>query len=101
MSSDTTTSQGCAPKVQPSEIDVLVARCQYETFVVPSTNTTLVAAVLDDFVLAVGQAHCVSKENFDADIGYKYAREDAERRARDKLWELKGWELKQRIRGEL
>lgn len=100
MESNAQSSQGLAPSVPAEEIDALLARCRYESFVVPGTTTTLVAVVLDTIVLEVGHSSCVSPENFDADIGYKYAREDAEKRARAKLWELKGWELWQSGRAQ-
>ncbi|EIJ33347.1 Gp49 family protein [Thiothrix nivea] len=88
-----------APRVTTQTIDELVGSLKYHSWQVPETTTTLVAAELDDgFIVAIGKAASVSKENFNAEIGYKIARDDAERKARDKLWELKGWELKQNLK---
>ena len=88
-----------APRVTMQTIDALVSSLKYHTWQVPNTTTTLVAAELDDgFIVAVGKSASVSKDNFDAEIGFKIARDDAEHKARDKLWELKGWELKQQLR---
>ena len=87
-----------APRVTTSTIDDLVESLKYHSWNVPNTTTTLVAAELDGFIVTVGKSASVSKDNFNAEIGYKIARDDAERKARDKLWELKGWELKQQLK---
>lgn len=88
-----------APRVTTSTIDELVLSLKYHAWQVPNTTTTIVAAELDDgFIVAIGKSASVSKDNFNAEIGYKIARDDAERKARDKLWELKGWELKQQLK---
>ena len=85
-----------APRVSTQTIDKLMESVIYHCWIVPGTTTTLVAAELaGGFVLAVGKAASVSGANFNAEIGYNIAKIDAERKARDKLWELKGWELKQ------
>ena len=39
----------------------------------------------------------MSPENFDAALGMKYAREQAEGKARDKLWELEGYALHKQL----
>ena len=91
-----------APRVTVQTIDGLVESLKYHAWRVPNTTTTLVAAELDDgFIVAVGKSASVSKDNFNAEIGYKIARDDAERQARDKLWELKGWELRQQLKREV
>lgn len=91
-----------APRVTTQAIDELIDSLAYHSWVVPGTTTTLVAAELDDgFVVAIGKSASVSRDNFDAEIGYKIARADAEMKAREKLWELKGWELKQSLKKTL
>ena len=89
------------PKITTETIDKLMESVTYHCWIVPGTTTTLVAAELDGgFVLAVGKSACVNKANFNAEIGYNIARTNAERQARDKLWELKGWEIKQGLNPE-
>ena len=83
-----------APLVNPHHIDALMERVTYIHLRIDGTTTTVVAAVLDgSFVLAVEAASCVDARNFNAEIGVEIATKRAERAAKDKLWELKGWEL--------
>ena len=84
-----------APKVTPEQIELLMTEVQYFVDVVPGTTTTLATAVdKNGFTLAVGISACVSPENFNAEIGKKYAVEDAEKKARSELWKLEGYMLK-------
>lgn len=85
-----------APRVLPGRIDELMARVvYYGSDVAPGTTSTFVHAFLDgDFYLATGHSACVSKENFDAEIGRSIATENAKRDARIKLWELEGYALR-------
>ncbi|WP_246610383.1 Gp49 family protein [Comamonas fluminis] len=57
------------------------------------TTSTFAHAYLGRFYLTTGHSACVSPENFDAAKGMKYAREQGEGKARDKLWELEGYAL--------
>ena len=45
------------------------------------------------FFLATGFSACVNAENFDAEIGERMARGNAEKSAENKLWELEGYRL--------
>lgn len=84
--------------VDSMQIDDMVDELKYESWVVPNTTTTVVAAIMpDNFVVALGTSATVSSENFNADIGYDIALNDAKQKATDKLWELKGWELHQQL----
>jgi hypothetical protein len=84
-----------APRVTPAQIEALMQRIVYTSDVRPNgSTTTLVHAFLDgSFFLASGVSACVSVENFDAEIGLKIATDNAERAAREKLWELEGYAL--------
>lgn len=89
-----------APKVQQTRIDALVASLTYETAHVPNTTSTVATARLPcGFVAAIGHSACVAPENFDAELGRKYAKEDAERKARSKLWEFEGYMLATMLAG--
>lgn len=79
-----------------------------ETWLVPNTyfydvrpigsTTTFAHAFLDgEFYLATGKSACISKENFDAEIGMDIAMKNAEVAAREKLWELEGYALRDRL----
>lgn len=87
-------SAGQGPSVNAVRIDALVASLTYETAHVPGTNTDVATARLPGgFVVCVGENHCLSTADYDADLGRKYAIEDAERKARAKLWEFEGYAL--------
>lgn len=84
-----------APRVTKADIDALKDRITYTTEQCPGgTTSTFVHAFLDGkFFLATGFSACVNAENFDADIGERLARSNAEKHAENKLWELEGYRL--------
>ena len=84
-----------APRVTAEQIDELLRGVTFHTYVVPGTTTTIATAIAaNGFTLATGLAGCASPENFNADLGAKYAIRDAESNARQELWKLEGWRLK-------
>ena len=88
-----------APRVSAETIADLMASLRYEGWVVPGTTTTIVVAVLrDGFSVGIGDSASVSPANFNAEIGFDIARAKAERKARDKLWELEGYALKAKLK---
>lgn len=84
-----------APRVTKDQIDSLMDRITYVTVQQPGdTTSTFVHAYLDGkFFLATGFSACVSKENFNADIGERLAKGNAAKQAENKLWELEGYRL--------
>lgn len=84
-----------APRVTKDQIDSLMDRVTYVTVQQPGdTTSTFVHAYLDGkFFLATGFSACVSKENFNADIGERLAKGNATKQAGNKLWELEGYRL--------
>lgn len=85
-----------APRVTPDRIDALMARVQF-TFHVEATSTFCHAFLDGEFFLATGHSACVSKENFDAEIGQKIAKANVMKPTSDKLWELEGYALRSRL----
>lgn len=85
-----------APRVTPAQIDALVKRV---VFVYASHGTsTFCHAFLDGtFFLASGHSACVSPENFNAELGQKRALGNVQKPIRDKLWELEGYALRNRL----
>lgn len=85
-----------APRVTPAQIDGLMARVVYTYDERPNGSTvTFAHALLDgQFYLASGTSACVSAANYKPEIGRKLATSNAERAARDKLWELEGYRLR-------
>lgn len=54
---------------------------------------TFCVLVLKNGFLVTGESACASPENFDAEIGKKIARQNAER----KIWPLMGYELRSKL----
>lgn len=82
-----------APRVTADHVQALMDRVIYHYEQPKGTTSTFAHAFLDGFYLASGYSACVSAANFDAAKGQKYAKEQAEPKARDKLWELEGYAL--------
>lgn len=83
-----------APRVTLDQIKEMMKRVKYKFDQPEGTTSTFAHAFLDGkFFLASGYSACVSKENFDAELGLEYAQVNAEKHAQDKLWELEGYNL--------
>ena len=64
----------------------------------PSLNLlTFCVLVLRNGFTVTGESACASPENFDAEIGRKIARQNAEQ----KIWPLMGYELKERLHHQM
>ena len=83
-----------APRVTPKQIDSMMAKVTYHTYVVPGTTTTVAVAMRDGFTLCQEIQACVDPANFNEALGKKYAIEKATEVARDRLWGLEGYKLK-------
>lgn len=87
-----------APRVQPGDIEALQRSLVVLTHHFPGTTVTVAVAVLPDgFVVGTGQSGCISPSNFDAEIGATIAKGGALAAAREKLWELEGYLLRDRL----
>ena len=96
-----------APRITPSHIDSVIASTHYFTagdaidggIVVghktphPLDLLTFCIITLKNGFTVTGESACASPENFDADIGKAIANSNA----RDKIWLLEGYLLKQRL----
>ncbi len=80
-----------AARVTPEDIDRAIVAENYH--LVPGTTVTVCALTLANGFIVIGESACASPENFDADIGRKIARENA----RQKIWALEGYALRNRI----
>lgn len=80
-----------APRVTPEQIDSLIVDEHYYIF--PDTTVTVCLLELRNGFNVVGTSACASIENFDEELGRALARENA----RDKIWMLEGYLLKQRL----
>lgn len=82
-----------APRVTAEQIQALMNQLTWEYEHKEGSRHTFAHAFLGDFYIASGHNAPVCRENFDAGLGRKYAREQAEGRARDKLWGMEGYVL--------
>lgn len=85
------------PRVTKEQIDSLMEKVQYHTYVPIGTTTTIATATLpigiSKFTLAMTKSACIDPRNFNAKLGAEYAIQDCVNAARDKLWELEGYHL--------
>jgi hypothetical protein len=80
-----------APRLTPTLIDETIVSEQYYVF--PNTTLTVCRLELKNGFSVTGESAAVSMANFDEEIGRKVARENA----RDKIWTLEGYLLKQKL----
>ncbi len=97
MSNDTTTEQMVqekglnAPRLTPKLIDDTIVGEYYH--IVPNTTLTICVLTLQNGFTVTGESAAVSAANFDKEIGRKVAKEIA----REKIWSLEGYLLKETI----
>jgi len=80
-----------APRLTPARIDALIVNEQYHVF--DDTAVTVCCLTLENGFNVVGESAPVSPTNFDSELGRKIAHQNA----RDKIWALEGYRLKQRL----
>lgn len=80
-----------APRLSPTDIDNVIVSESYYVF--PNTTTTIALLTLKNGFSVTGESAAASPLNFDEEIGRKIARENA----RNKIWSLEGYLLKQRL----
>lgn len=82
-----------APRLKPENLDQTIVSEQYYVF--PKTTLTICALTLKNGFIVTGESASVSSENFDKEIGRKIARENA----RNKIWSLEGYVLRNKLAG--
>jgi len=80
-----------APRVTPERLDEVIKDEDYHVF--PNSQLTVCCLTLENGFTVTGESACASPENFDVDLGRKIARNNA----RDKIWALEGYALKQKL----
>ena len=80
-----------APRITPNQIDNVIAAIQY--WHPEDTTLTVCVLSLKNGTCVVGESACVSAENFSVEIG----RDIAFRNAREKIWALEGYLLKEKL----
>ncbi len=80
-----------APRVTPNHVENVIVSEQYHVY--EGTTFTGCLLTLKNGFTVHGESACASPENFDAEIGRKIAREDA----KNKIWMLEGYLLRQSL----
>lgn len=80
-----------APRLRPTDIDASIESDDYYVF--PGTSLTVCCLTLKNGFKITGESAPVSDENFNEQIG----RNEAYKNAREKIWLLEGYLLKQKL----
>ncbi len=80
-----------APRITLDILDMVIK--SEEFYIFPDSQLTVCCLTLLNGFNVVGYSACASPENFDAEIG----RQIAKRNAREEIWGLEGYLLKQRL----
>jgi hypothetical protein len=83
-----------APRLTPELIDSVIKETKFHVF--EGTQLTVCCLVLTNGFTVTGESACASPDNFDKEIGQKIAFEQA----RNKIWMLEGYLLKDRLNKE-
>jgi len=80
-----------APRLTPQLIDAAIVAGQYHVF--PGTTVTVCCLTLRNGFTVIGESACADPANFDEELGRKIAHDNA----RNKIWQLEGYLLRQRL----
>lgn len=80
-----------APRVTPESIDAKIVSEQFHVF--DGTTVTVCALTLQNGFVVTGESASASPENFDPEIGRRIARDNA----RNKIWALEGYLLREQL----
>ncbi len=79
-----------APRVTPTDIEVVIDGSEYAIF---NGVMTICVLTLNNGFMVTGESACASPENFNANLGRKIAYNNA----KNKIWALEGYLLKQKL----
>jgi len=80
-----------APRVTPARLEEVISSEQFHLF--EGSQLTVCVLTLQNGFTVVGESACASPENFNAELGRKIARDHA----KNKIWALEGYLLKQSL----
>lgn len=83
--------KGMGPRLHPQQIEKIIIKEEYHHFA--ETTMTVCCLKLRNGHSVIGKSACIAPENFEADLGMKYAREDAVKNALD----LEAYLISQRL----
>ena len=91
LESELVTKGLTAPRVTPEMVNDSILYEDYHVF--PGSCLTICCLTLTNGFTVTGESACASPENFNANIGRKIARDNA----RQKIWALLGFRLKDQL----
>lgn len=80
-----------APRLSPTIINETIVKEDYYVF--PGTTLTICCLTLKNGFTVVGESAAASPQNFDETIGRRVAKD----KAREKIWALEGYLLRQKL----
>jgi len=80
-----------APRITPTRIDEVVVSEDFHVF--EDSQLTICCLTLENGFTVTGESACASPENFNAELGRKIAKDNA----KNKIWALEGYVLKQKL----
>jgi len=80
-----------APRVTPQRLEEIIVSEQFHVFA--GTTFTACLLTLENGYTVLGESACASPENFNAELGRKIARDNA----KNKIWQLEGYLLRQKL----
>lgn len=80
-----------APRITLEHIESVIASQQFHVFA--GSQLTVCCLTLNNGFTVTGESACASPENFNAELGEKIALQ----KAKDKIWAIEGYLLKQRL----
>lgn len=80
-----------APRVTPERLEEVIKDEAYHVF--PGTLLTVCCLTLANGFTVIGESACASPANFNEELGRKIAREHA----KQKIWPLEGYLLRQKL----
>lgn len=80
-----------APRITPDMLENVIVSEQYHVF--PNTTFTACLLTLLNGYTVIGESACASPENFNAELGRKIARDNA----KNKIWALEGYLLRDKL----
>lgn len=86
-----TTAPSDLPRLVAADIEAIITKEQYHVF--EGTTKTVCCLTLKNGFHVIGTSACVHPQDFNADLGRKYAREEAFKHA----WDHEAYMMKQRM----
>ena len=83
-----------APRVTPEHLESVIVSESFHVF--EGTTFTACLLTLKNGYTVLGESACASPENFNAELGRKIARDNA----KNKIWSLEGYLLRQKLHDE-